>query len=298
MKTNERYAALPLSTKNTLIRRLQTSLQDKRLCESNIAWVIRELQEAGCRVFALTARYAEMAPATTRALRALGIDFSCNAPFPSGAIRDPETEALCDEGIIYTNATDKGNVLNRFLHYVALPFLAAESAAANGIIPSPTSPPPLVLPAEIVFIDDRLANCRSVLTGLPVANQLNVPIISYHYIPASSSSHVSLPYAVGDDEKDEEEAAAITEIPSHELSLLNLQITHFMEGGPVLTNEEARSLLIKVNVTVSESSTSTTGGAPSTPLPVVALSTTSSCSASVAVASAHQGVNKISIRVN
>jgi len=323
LKSDERYCSLPLAVKNKHIRRLQASLQDKRLVEGNIAWVIRELQEAGCRVFALTARYAEMAISTTRALRSLGIDFAANAPFPPGSIRDPETEAVCDEGVIYTNATDKGTVLNRFLHYVALPYLAAENAASNGIVVGEGEGPPLVLPCEIVFVDDRLANARSVQCGLPIANQFNIPITCYHYVPAPvtvSSRTLPHPQPIAAEEVDEEEIAVSSRtLTMEQEEVIRIQIDHFISGGTILTDEEAKN--VKINTTTTTTTTTTTlitpppstssssssppsatpaslsstsstssvvvggGGAPCTPVVVAAGSSTSSTSSSLMSAS-------------
>jgi hypothetical protein len=59
------YRALPFAIKNGLSKRLQAALRDKKLLEGELtAAVIRELQDKGCWVFGLTARYSEMAPMT------------------------------------------------------------------------------------------------------------------------------------------------------------------------------------------------------------------------------------------
>ena len=49
------------------------------------------------------------------------------------------------------------------------------ATAANGSITD--------RPERIVFVDDRLQNCMSVLHGLRCADVHKIPIVAYHYVP-------------------------------------------------------------------------------------------------------------------
>lgn len=177
IKTFERMVySLPVEYKIKVehCQRLQKVLDHKVLVEHNTASVIQQLQKEGVWVMGCTARYANMAPRTHSTLSPLGIDLNVNAPIPGGrALQDPDTQALYTNGIIYTNAIDKGEVLNSFLENVLF-------RDANN--PSST------LPAAISFVDDRYSNSESVLRGLHCAQKLNVPIYAYHYVAAKPSS--------------------------------------------------------------------------------------------------------------
>ena len=59
-----------------------------------------------------------MSPGTRKVLCGLGVDFAKTAPFPCEDLRDPVTGALCAGGVIYTNARDKGVILDRFLEHI------------------------------------------------------------------------------------------------------------------------------------------------------------------------------------
>merc|ERR1711907_4733 len=82
---------------------------------------IRELQRKNCRVFALTARYVQLAERTHRVLESLGVNFQESAPFPAHPIQDPVTKAVVMNGIVYCNGADKGAILSRLLTSVILP---------------------------------------------------------------------------------------------------------------------------------------------------------------------------------
>jgi len=88
---------------------------------------------------------------------------------------------LLQEGVIFTNAHEKGPVLDRFLsRYVFNQHLQQQQhAAASSTIKESNLP---ALPREIVFIDDRFSNARSVYT-LPCANRLSMQVVCYHYCP-------------------------------------------------------------------------------------------------------------------
>ena len=119
--THQNYASLQLDVKNAHVRKLQEALHKKRILEEDTRFIIQELQRRGCLVFGLTSRYADMSSLTLQALRGLGIDLSLTAPFAADeVIMDSQTEAVYDSGIIFTNAMDKGTILNRFLENVIM----------------------------------------------------------------------------------------------------------------------------------------------------------------------------------
>merc|ERR1712054_175464 len=119
LRKNERYRTRPHEELEDCRVKLQAALNSKRLVQPSTANLVRALQERGCWVFGCTSRYAPMSEKTTKTLLSLGIDLTLRSPFPPGkALYDPRTEALCKDGIVYTNAINKAIVLNRFLEKV------------------------------------------------------------------------------------------------------------------------------------------------------------------------------------
>lgn len=152
---------------------LQSALNAKRLVQPCTAEVVKSLQAKGCWVFGLTSRYAEMADKTTATLHSLGIDLSLRSPFPAGkALFDPRTEAVCKDGIIFTNATNKAIVLNRFLEKVVF-----RSYPADVPVPVP----------EIVFVDDRMENIEHIMGGLHAVASRGIKLTCYHYVGAMTN---------------------------------------------------------------------------------------------------------------
>jgi len=187
--------ALPESFKKTIIDRMQELLDQKVLVEAeHSAKVVRHLQQMGCWVFGLTSRYCTTAIRTHAMLNKLDIDFSKSSPLPADlSLQDPGTGAVYSRGVIYTNAMDKGYVLNRFLENVLLRDLWDSSgtfdpsrnrSVAEGEEYTLTNDK-IRVPSHIVFIDDRLSNSESVLQGLSTAEKFNIPVYSYHYTGAT-----------------------------------------------------------------------------------------------------------------
>ena len=117
LSSSPRYKHIRFDEKTKMTRMLQAAVSSKRAMESDTVQTIRTLQQRGVQLFALTARFSSMAATTQRELSTLGLDFSLTSPFPSGRIlRDEMTDAIYEDGVVYTNATEKGPVLNRFLH--------------------------------------------------------------------------------------------------------------------------------------------------------------------------------------
>ena len=121
---------LDYSTKNKLVRALEAALKDKVCVEDDTPHVISELQDAGCWIFGLTARYPELASNTSRTLNSLGIDLTRTSPFPRTVIRDPGTNSLYCDGIIYCGGQPKGHVVSRFLENVTFAQLLQAAQAA------------------------------------------------------------------------------------------------------------------------------------------------------------------------
>jgi len=117
------------ATKNRLLRQLERALKDKVLVESDTADVVHKLQESGCWVFGVTARYPELATNTKNTLLSLGIDLQASAPFPATVIKDPLTSAVFSDGIIYCGRESKAFVVSRFLQNVVFAQLLARAQA-------------------------------------------------------------------------------------------------------------------------------------------------------------------------
>lgn len=251
-----------LETKN-LTKRLQHALREMKLMEGAATkHVLRKLKEKGCWVFALTARYSDMSNVTNKMLSELDIDFAATAPFPRGSqMRDPQTGAMCSDGIIYSCALDKGMVLNRFLENIVFRKHVQDLNKAH---PCPLPPSQRAdLPRQIIFVDDRVENVESVANGLGVCagSRLNIPVCSLHYTPSAevlsprSSSHSrrrslanSIKWMDLSKLKDlASNPAASFNVPGHlvgdaEMAVLRAQIEHFVETGEVLNNYDAAQL--------------------------------------------------------
>lgn len=205
--------------KREYVRLFQSMLDRKELVEgARTADVVRELRERGCWVFGLTARYSHMAPRTRETLDRTGLHMvgAGGPPHVAGAAQDPDTGALWCEGVVYTNATDKGTVLDRFLRHV----VCMGSHAP--------------LPPSIVFVDDRAANCESVQRGLPLAAEHGVPVMSLHYTGAEVAYGDA---AHGDDR------------------VLSHQAGHFFRtSGGLLSDEDARAAVSASDAAAAASS--------------------------------------------
>lgn len=194
--------------KVALCQKMQSILDDKVLVESNTAQVIQHLQNQGCWVFGLTSRYANLASRTHTTLQRVGVDMNKNALLPPHqALQDPDTEALYSNGVIYTNARDKGDVLNRFLTNV----IFREWLSTGQCKRSP--------PAGLFFLDDRLDNCESIQHNLPVCQKLSIPIRSFHYVACTS----------------------LTNPPDYS-KLLNIQIKQFLQHQQVWDDHTTRKM--------------------------------------------------------
>lgn len=153
-------------TKVMHCKALQRLLDEKVLVEADTAHVVKELQRRGYWVLGCTARHSGMAARTQVTLTRLSVDFTLNCPLPvDTALQDPDTQALFSRGVIYTNAIDKGDVLDRFLSNVLL------------------SDPSFSV-SEIVFVDDRKDNVESVMRNVFVAHKKGIRIHGYYYTAA------------------------------------------------------------------------------------------------------------------
>jgi hypothetical protein len=341
------YSHLSFQEKSRLTRALQAAVASKRPVEKDTISTIQALQARGVPIFALTARYSSMADVTRRELAELGLNFSATSPFPAGRQwRDRETDALYCDGLIFTNANEKGLVLNRFLSSVlfaahlesdpdnlmfanvldfpkstlnnsknrtvvrpatnSTPIFpsssAYSSAGRSSPIPIPNSKhyhhstfltqestdtsyatddnwntvvfktskklrtkklrsresfvdygdsadlPPLSptnneflprLPTRLVFVDDRMQNCVSVMNGLRVADILRIAVVTYHYTPISD-----MDVAESTRDRDVASVSFLDEF-AYELdedALSDFQIRHFIETSEVLRDNHARQL--------------------------------------------------------
>ena len=236
----------------------------KRGVEPDTVATIKALQAKGVPVFALTARFSSMLQTTKLELASLSLDLSLTSPFKA-VVRDTATNALISDGIIFTNANEKGPILNRFLanalfekhlngslplapapsspplpssRPISIPVASSSAAASvspslsslSMSVPSPSSSSSRIVfktskklsckkklrgkfdddedggvgggsgsmagravggdddgvvavPTRVVFVDDRLQNCVSVMNGLRCTQQLGIAVLTYHYTP-------------------------------------------------------------------------------------------------------------------
>jgi len=262
-------------TKNLLCRELEKAVKDKVLVEPGIPSVIRDLQDSGCWVFGVTARYHEMAVGTHKCLTALGINFALTAPFPSQMLRDPKTGTVSVNGIIYCDGLSKGMVLNRFFENVVLRGALANKgnpspvSASNSSVSSSSSLTPtgsicsstqssIKLPEQFVFIDDQKSQAECILKELTCARTLKIPVLCYHYTPPAIRDPCET--------MNKRQCGQI----------LMKQMVHFIEKKIVLSNQEALHLLRNPSSPVVAPS-------PSPPSPVISPSPSPSPSPTVKV---------------
>ena len=112
--THPDYRSLPFASKASLTRVLQAAVSRKRGVEADTISTIKQLQAKGVPVFALTARFSSMIATTKLELASLSLDLSLTSPFRH-VVRDLATNAVISDGVIFTNANEKGPLLNRFL---------------------------------------------------------------------------------------------------------------------------------------------------------------------------------------
>lgn len=207
-------------SRNFHCRKLQEAIKDKQLVEEQTADVIKQLQDKGCRVFALTARYTELAQRTEQVLKSFDILFKESAPFPAHPIQDPVTKAVVKNGIVYCNGEDKGYILSRLLSSVILPRERKE-ANKHGVYcdEKPAFP-------GIHFVDDRLEHTLSVRNSLRDFPSLNTPAICFHY-----RSPISL------------QQDAQRSLKTSQPKLLPFIMDHFIAHHRVLSNTEAIALM-------------------------------------------------------
>jgi len=193
-------SAMPKDFREQLYQRCRLMICRKILCEGNRTKdTIKALQDEGVWVLGLTARYATSAEDTDDMLSHFGLDLTVNCPLPSKlSLQDPETQAVYMNGVIYTNAVEKGTVLNRFLQNVVYRdhvFPDADAKSAGEVrhsisrdsklsaeqfqeyVQSSSTP----LPKEIVFCDDRKDNAESVFNNLTFARKFDIRLTCYHY---------------------------------------------------------------------------------------------------------------------
>jgi hypothetical protein len=88
-----------------------------RPVETHTAQIVRDLQQAGYPVIALTTRATNVAEATKKNLYALGIDLRPTAPLKENVIlKHDGEESDYQEGILFTNNGHKGKALWAYLH--------------------------------------------------------------------------------------------------------------------------------------------------------------------------------------
>lgn len=221
------YANVPIPAKNKTTRVLQAALASKQCVEidsinngKHLSTIdtIHQLQEAGCYVFALTARYATQAETTRNELLTLDIDFAKSTPWPAQCeLHDTETDAAYSNGVIYTSATEKGVILDRFLNGL---FVTDNNSVLSGLQVQSTVP----MPTHCIFIDDRYSNCHSVQHSCQIVKLHNIELMTIHYT-----------YCASDDDTQSEE--------KFDIEVVQCQIHHFLHTNQILNDLQAAELL-------------------------------------------------------
>ena len=139
----------------------------KNLVDKNTPFLIRDLQKKGIKVIALTARGARpfgcvsnMADQSVKGLNELGIDFSFAFPQNtylclSDSLNSKTSFPVFRKGIIFTEAYDKGYVLEKFLSKMNW------------------------RPKKIIFVDDDMKNIKSVRASM---KRVGVDFVGLHYL--------------------------------------------------------------------------------------------------------------------
>eukprot|EP00457_Paulinella_chromatophora_P006078 gb/GEZN01006096.1/.p1 GENE.gb/GEZN01006096.1/~~gb/GEZN01006096.1/.p1 ORF type:complete len:489 (-),score=35.87 gb/GEZN01006096.1/:151-1617(-) len=208
-------------TKNRWCRQLEKCLKAKRTVEgSTTVEVIRKLQESGCWVFGVTARYSEMAKATEMTLSDLGINLAVSSPFPAASIRDPVTDTACVNGIIYCSALSKGVIVDRIFQTVVF---VDDIPEQN----QPTEMRDVSDAVGFVFVDDSEIQLQT-LQQFQCAQVQGLPVECYLYKPPILDDDSFLPPE---------------ELAVDRGKILMKQMIHFVDTGNILSNVEARALL-------------------------------------------------------
>lgn len=223
--------------KNAHCRRLQQCLQTKVLVENDTAAVVRRLQQRGCAVFALTARYSDMADITKKELASVGIDFTHSSPFTGRKVPENAHGATLAHGIIFCNNQSKGLILDRFLADLFSPSLSTPLSKSSAAFSTPmparagavsfSSQRAVRRPSEIVFVDNEYDHALTVSKFARTVRAIGIPMLCYHYCPSWMSDVID-----------------VSQLSREERgSILLKQCIEFVESGKVLTNDEVWDLL-------------------------------------------------------
>ena len=102
----------------------------------------------------------------------------------------------------------------------------------------------LPLPRRLVFVDDRLQNCVSVMNGLRCTQQLHIAVLTYHYTPSPASAERAQHSSADDDSDDETESMRDEDDEEEDeaarlAALAEYQIHHFIRTQQVLNDAAA-----------------------------------------------------------
>ena len=102
----------------------------------------------------------------------------------------------------------------------------------------------LPLPRRLVFVDDRLQNCVSVMNGLRCTQQLSIAVLTYHYTPSPATERAQ--HSSADDDDSDSEAEGMRDEDDEEEdeaarleALAEYQIHHFIRTQQVLNDAAA-----------------------------------------------------------
>ena len=225
----EPYRSMSNLQLNQRREQLNIAIHSKIYVEDNTKEIIELLQAKNIKIFGLTSRYSNMAYHTHRILtEELDLYLEKTSPFPKDRIlRDPITDAQYQNGIIYTNATNKAYILDRFLSNVL--FIDTEGEEEDNKSTTFNKPD------KIIFLDDRLENVLHLASGVSICQALNIPIEAYHYINPNIMNN---------------EMNSITNLKKSQI--LKKQIEIFLLTGQIKTDIEINNLINDTTTTTED----------------------------------------------
>lgn len=225
---NQRFTDFPTRTYH--YRKIGEALKDKVTVTPSTACAVRSLQDQGCYVFGVTARYREYAPMTERTLFNLGINLNLNCPFPKQAMVNEADDTLCQNGIIYCSSRDKGSILGKWLWEMLFRDNADQATGRSKNL-AQTFKANKFEPPEMLFVDNVYENAQSVHLALSEffnMKNLQIPISCYHYVPSCMAAKMNRM----------DEMSKTTKA-----KLLQKQMEELCNSARVLSNEEAFEML-------------------------------------------------------
>ena len=154
-----------------------------------------------------------------------------------GKLDEDDDTATARDAAAATSVSNSRGRLSNAVSAASLNGVRKDSTESDGLCP---------LPRRIVFVDDRLQNCVSVMNGLRCTQQLQVAVLTYHYTPSSAAERLQRPTFDDSDDDEDVQREAEDEDDDEEseqqrlLALAEYQIHHFIRSQQVLNDAAAR----------------------------------------------------------